>query len=603
MAPRLADQLKSSTTAGRAATPVVLPRWRIRVALLGCLLLIGPLVFRLGELQVMQHADLQGEARRLIDKELVLQPQRGMITDRHGNILAMDIERESLWVVPRFIPADTAPKLALTLAPLIDRETEDLLEAMTDDTRYWVRVARWLEPEVAAQIAALEEPGLQLRYEPRRIYPQGEFAAHIVGAVNHNGDGITGVESFYNTTLQGITGTLTAEFDSQENPIAIAPQQVSPARDGMHLALTLDPFVQDLITRELRQAVNDHSADGGTIVVLEPATGAIRGMVSWPPFDPNRYGDYPEEVYGRNPAVSDLYEPGSTFKIITVAAGMQARAFTADTLVNDTGTVWRGDTQLRNWNAGANGMLDPGGVLYYSSNIGALQLNEMTGAEAFYRAIREFGFGRPTGVDLGGEESGLVHDPSSSQYNDITLLTNSYGQGIAATPLQLTRAVAAIANDGVLMRPYIVAERCNSDGCIATEPLAESQVVEPGVAWTVRRMLVHSANHYAPVVWATQTGSYADQWLVPGYEVGAKTGTSSIPLPGGGYDPSFTIGSVAGFAPAEQARYAILVKIDRPKDDIWGVATAIPVFYNIVDELMRYERLAPNPALFSPGQE
>jgi cell division protein FtsI (penicillin-binding protein 3) len=155
-----------------------------------------------------------------------------------------------------------------------------------------------------------------------------------------------------------------------------------------------------------------------------------------------------------------------------------------------------------------------------------------------------------------------------------------------------------------MMRPYIVERICEDEGarCTDTEPVEAGRPIEPGVAWTVRRMLVNSANHYAPVVWGPRTGSYADQWLVPGYQVGAKTGTSSIPLPGGGYDPSYTIGSVLGFAPAEEARYAVLVKIDRPKDDIWGVATAIPVFYNIIDQLMRYERIPPDPALFSPGQ-
>jgi cell division protein FtsI (penicillin-binding protein 3) len=186
----------------------------------------------------------------------------------------------------------------------------------------------------------------------------------------------------------------------------------------------------------------------------------------------------------------------------------------------------------------------------------------------------------------------------------LTFLTNAYGQGISVTPLQMVQAASAIANDGLMMKPYIVERSCDSSGqsCVETQPVELGRAVEPGVAWTIRRMLVNSANHYAPVVWAAQTGSYSDQWLVPGYQVGAKTGTSSIPIPGGGYDPSYTIGSVLGFAPAEQAKYTVLVKIDRPKDDIWGVSTAIPVYYKVVDQLMRYERIPPDPALFSPGQ-
>ncbi len=588
-----------SSSAGQRVT---IPHWRI-MALLGlAFLLILRMVLRLGELQVVQSADLADKARREINQQVTLHPSRGLITDRHGNVLAMDIERESLWVVPAQIPANRAPQLALTLAPLIGRDEREILTALTDSEKYWLPIARWLDPAVAERIEMLEEPGLRLIYEPRRIYPQNAFASQIIGATNFNGDGISGVESYYNTALKGITGTLTAEFDPVNNPIAIAPQERRPARDGVNLRLTIDPFIQHMVEDALKAAVEQHNADGGTILVIEPDTGAIRGMASWPPFDPNRYGDYPPEVYSRNPAVSDLYEPGSTFKIITVAAGMQTGAFTADTAINDPGVVNRFGDRFHNWNHGGNGVIDPGGVLYHSSNVGALQLNEMTGAEDFYRIVRDFGFGASTGIDLGGEEQGIVHGPSSPFFNDVLLLTNSYGQGISMTPLQLTRAVAAIANDGVLMRPYVVEEICDADECTLTEPTEVRQVVDPGVAWTVRRMLVHSANHYAPVVWSSRTGSWADQWLVPGYQVGAKTGTASIPLPGGGYDPSFTIGSVVGFAPADDARYAVLVKIDRPKDDIWGVGTAIPVFYEVVDELMDYARVQPNPGLVSPSQ-
>jgi cell division protein FtsI (penicillin-binding protein 3) len=167
----------------------------------------------------------------------------------------------------------------------------------------------------------------------------------------------------------------------------------------------------------------------------------------------------------------------------------------------------------------------------------------------------------------------------------------------------MVQAAGAIANNGVMMRPYIVERRCQAERCTDTAPTKAGQPIEPGVAWTIRRMLVNSANHYAPVVWAAQTGSYDDQWLVPGYQVAAKTGTSSIPLEGGGYDPSYTIGSVLGFAPAEDARYVILVKIDRPKDDIWGVTTAIPVYYSVVDQLLRYEKIPPDPTLAASGQE
>ncbi len=602
MATRFGAQSRIGANSTALNGQVTIPRWRIRALLLFCAGLTLVVVFRLVQVQVLEHTVWLERARAEIDQQVVLQPQRGVITDRAGNVLAMDVERESLWAVPPLITADDAPKLALVLAPLIQRDASDIQAVLTSDQQY-VRLARWLEPEIAEQISLLEEQGLRLEYEPRRVYPQDTLAAQVVGATNHEGDGISGVESFYDSALRGVAGTLTAEFDPARNPIAIAPQYTDPPRNGVNVQLTIDPLVQHLIEAELRETVQQHNADGGTILVMEPSTGAIRGMASWPPFDPNEYFEYPEEVFSRNPAVSNVYEPGSTFKMITVAIGMQTRAFTADTLVNDTGVLYRYGQPLRNWNGAANGMLDPGGVLYHSSNVGAMLLNELIGEEDFYRYVEAFGFGQPTGVDLGGEEAGIVPKPGSPGYDELKLLVNSYGQGIAVTPLQMVRAAAVIANDGVMMTPYVVEQRCENGECIQHKPEEGVQVIEPGVAWTVRRMLVQSANHYSPVVWAASTGNWGDQWLVPGYQVCAKTGTSSIPSEGGGYDPNFTIGSVLGFAPAEEARYVVLVKIDRPKDDIWGVRTAVPVYQRIVDQLLQYERIPPDATLRSPGQQ
>lgn len=594
----------AASPAARPAPPVRvrLERWRINALLVLALLMLGSVLLRLGDLQVLRHAELSARAERLIELQLPIEPTRGTITDRMGNVLAMDVDRKSLAVVPQDVRRERIPALALALSGLVGRPAHEIEALLNDRDRQWVRIARWLEPEVARQIAALEEPGLWLEYDPHRVYPQGSFAAQLIGAVNDNGDGISGIEGFNNEALKGVAGMREGEFDSHMRPIAIAPMHEVPPRDGVHIQMTIDPLIQYVAEHELKEAVERHSADGGSIIVMDVRSGAIRGMASWPPFDPNNYAAYPPEVYGRNPAISNVYEPGSTFKMITVAAGLQSRAFTADTLVSDTGVIWRHSYSLKNWNAAGNGMLDASGVIYYSSNVGALLLNELTGPERFYQVVADFGLGSPTGIELGGEEQGIVNAWGGPAYNDLTFLTNAYGQGISATPLQMVTAAAAIANDGVMMRPYIVERRCEGEVCTDTEPVVAGRPVEPAVAWTVRRMMVNSAKHYAPVVWGPRTGNWSDQWLVPGYQIGAKTGTSSIPLLGGGYDPSYTIGSVLGFGPAEDAHFAVLVKIDRPKDDIWGVATAIPVFYRVMDELMRYERIPPDPALFSPGQ-
>jgi cell division protein FtsI (penicillin-binding protein 3) len=234
-------------------------------------------------------------------------------------------------------------------------------------------------------------------------------------------------------------------------------------------------------------------------------------------------------------------------------------------------------------------------VLYYSSNIGALQLNELTGPQQFYKTVRAFGYGSATDVDIAGESDGIVKYPDASDWSPLDLDTNAFGQSIAVTPLQQARMVAAIGNDGKLMRPYIVQKRCHADNCTETRPQQVGQPVSPEVAHEVRQMLVRSANHYV------NAAPPDDLWLVPGYAVGAKTGTSQIPDGQGGYGEG-TIGSVAGLAPAENARYAILVKIDYPKDDIWGVATALPVYRSIAAQLLRYERIAPDPGMVGPDQ-
>ena len=589
------------TRSAQTNRPVKLSRWRINAVLIVTFLLLSRIVVRLGDLQVVQHEHLSSMARSEIDKQVVIQPHRGTIRDSKGNVLALDVDRESLYVVPSLIDPAGAPKLALVLSGLLGMPESDILTALQDQNHYWLSIKRWLKPEISERIAALDEPGLRLIPEPRRVYPQGSFAAQTIGAVNFDGAGISGVEGFYDTELKGITGTITAEWDAANNPIWIAPQQNQPATDGTDLELTLDPLVQHVIETELKAAVDKHHADGATAIVLDVKTGAIRGMASYPTFDPNRYNDYAPEVYNRNPAISKLYEPGSTFKIVTVVAGLQTRSFTADTQVNDPGVIDRYGESLGNWDRSGHGPINPAQVLYYSSNVGALQLNEITGADKFYTMVGAFGYGKPTGVDIAGEEAGIVNDPRAPDFSPIVLDTNAYGQGIAVTPLQQVRMVAAVGNDGKLMQPYIVQKRCHSDVCETTQPKQVGQPIEPGVAWTIRRMLVNSANHYAPVVWAPITGSYADTWLVPGYQVCAKTGTSSIPDGHGGYGEG-TIGSVVGLAPADDARYAILVKIDRPKDDIWGVSTAIPVYQAIAEQLLRYERIAPDAGLIGPGQ-
>ncbi|HEX5688692.1 MAG TPA: penicillin-binding protein 2, partial [Roseiflexaceae bacterium] len=589
-----------ATRSLQSSRPVTLSRWRINALLLVALFVIGRIILQLGNIQVLQHAELSERANSEIDRRVTIQPSRGVIRDRLGNVLALDVDRESLYVNPGLVDQRDVPKMALVLAGLLGMPSGDV-QARLEDREHYSRIARWLEPAIAERVSSLKEQepemwaGLDLVPEPRRVYPQGSYAAHTIGAVNYEGVGISGVEGFYDTELKGITGTITAEWDPANNPIWITPPQTQPASNGADIELTLDPLVQHVIENELKTAVDAHDAAGGSIVVLDVKTGAIRGLASYPTFDPNRYTDYTPEEYNLNPAIGNLYEPGSTFKILTIAAGLQAHAFTPETTVDDPGVIDRYDWSLSNWDGGGHGPITPAQVLYYSSNVGALQFNEITGAEKFYATVKAFGYGQPTGVDMAGESDGIVKYPESPNWTPLDLDTNAFGQAIAVTPLQQARMVAAVGNDGKLMRPFIVQKRCHANNCVETTPQQVGQPISPEVAHTVRQMLIGSANHYV------NSAPPDDLWLVPGYAVGAKTGTSDIPDGHGGYTGE-VIGSVLGLAPIENARYAILVKIDRPADDAFGVVTAIPVFRSVAAQLLRYERIAPDPALVGPEQ-
>ncbi|HEU5099373.1 MAG TPA: penicillin-binding protein 2, partial [Roseiflexaceae bacterium] len=396
----------------KANKPIAISRWRMNAVLLVAVLGIGGVSLRLGNLQIVQHDTLTQLARGEINQEIKIPPRRGTIRDRAGNVLALDVDRESLFVVPQQIDQRNAPRLALMLSSLLGRPASEIQIALQDQTKLWVPLTRWLDPEIAKQVQKLaeveNEPGLRMIYEPRRVYPQGSLAAQTIGAVNFEGVGISGVEGYYDDVLKGVTGTITAEVDAQQNPIWIAPQQSTPASNGADLELTLDPLVQHVIETELKAAVEKHSASGGTVIVLDPRTGAIRGMASYPTFDPNRYNDYSPEMYNINPAVGKVYEPGSTFKIVTVSAGLQVGAFTPETQVDDPGIIDRYDTTIGNFDQNGHGMITPGDVLMYSSNVGALRFNELTGPEKFYDIVHKYGFGKPTGVDLAGEEAGIV---------------------------------------------------------------------------------------------------------------------------------------------------------------------------------------------------
>lgn len=590
-------------------TPV--PRWRIHILLLLVLamtLAISQQLFRVQIDQKLRGKRLDELVQNDLTRRDVLQPRRGTIYDRNGVALAMNVNMPSLYVDSTQVKEPE--KLALMLSPIINRPAAELLPILKNKEREWTRLARWISLDAAAQIKKLGEngelpSGLSLIPEAQRAYPQGEFASRIVGVANYEGVGISGVEAFYDSEIKGITGTLQAERSGSagQDPIWIAPQRIVEPQDGIDIKLTIDSTVQKLVEDELKKVVEEQQASGATILVMDPNNGEILGMATSPTYDPNKFTEYPAEVLNRNNALTDVYEPGSTMKVIMTAMGLQTGAFTPETTVYDGGTIDRYGYSIGNWNRAGNGVQTPAQMLINSSNVAALQFGEKVGRDNFYKYLKLFGYGQLTGIDLGGEGEGIVNWPEDNPDNwtDLTLDQNSFGQGIAVTPIQHLAAYAVIANGGLLMWPHVVKEKCDGTRCTAVKPRTVRRVVDQAVTDQLRAMLTKNAERYGASFWYWNGNGFFDQPLVPGYRVAAKTGTSQIPVKGG-YDNNAVIGSVVGWAPAENPRIAVLVKVDRPKKAQYGIEAAIPVYQRVVSKLMSHFRIPPDPSYVADGQ-
>jgi len=562
-----------------------------------CLLGVG-LVIRLAYWQLTQAAPLQKKiaAQHALDEPVPA--QRGSIYDANLDLLAGSVSVDYVYAVPNQIkkPAEVAAKLSTVLEVPVDQ----LLPVLSDKTRAYVRLAggRRVTPEVSEQIAKLRLGGIFLEPTTRRTYPGGQLGAHVLGFVDNEGAGWYGLEGQYGGQtggpVGGKPGRLRAERDTAGNEIAFSERNWQPPEDGLDLVLTIDRTVQYVAERELDRAIVQHRASGGTVIVMNPKTGAVLAMASRPGFDPNKFEESAQQTeLFANPAVTLLYEPGSTFKVITMAAALNERLVTPQTTYNDTGVLNIGGFTIRNWDFKANGVTNMTQLLEKSSNIGAAWVGRQLGLERFYRYVNAFGFGQKTGIDLQGENGGIVKDPKAKDWYEVDLATNSFGQAISVTPMQMVTAVSAIANGGILMRPYVVRQVQHPDTkkvVSQTQPQIVRQVVNRETAATLLTMM-HSA---------AENGETRGT-LVPGFKVAGKTGTAQIPdLVKGGYESQWTIASFVGAVPAEDPQFVILVKIDRPQDEPWGSLIAKPAFSIIAQELTRYRKLRPTEPIRTP---
>lgn len=567
------------------------PRRRLR--LVGALLIgfLFVILAQLVQVQIVDHHFYKEWAEYQRVRPIVMdEPPRGVIRDRNGHLLAGNAVMYSIEAdIAYVLNAEKAASAIGALLPVPAAHVQQLLES----EKPWVQIASPVSKEVGEEIAALEIPGVTVRSLWTRKYPEGVLASHLLGFCNSEGVGFYGVEGFYDQVLQQEKVEYEGPLDpaSEQIPWTVAPL-VLP-KPGAGLVLTLDRTLQGLVEEELARSVHEYRAAGGTIIVMDPRTFEILALASLPSYDPGRYTQYFDRSPPpfEDPAVSQQYEPGSVFKILTVAAALDAGLVTPETMYHDQGWIEVGGLVVENASRQAYGDQRVADVLIKSLNVGASWLSTQLGPERFYRYVQAFGIGRPTGVDLAGEVAGQLWLPQDyERWHDSSLGTNAFGQGLAVTPIQMIAAVATVANDGTRLRPHVVSQRIDSEGVVSTfRPVIADQVISPQTARTLTQMMVQVVEQGVP------------QARVEGYRIAGKTGTAQIPIPGG-YDKEGTITTFIGFGPVPDPELIILVKLDRPETSPWAFETAARTFQRLAAQLFVTLGIPPDDVRVAEAQ-
>jgi cell division protein FtsI (penicillin-binding protein 3) len=536
-------------------------------------------VARLVQIQLVRHDDYVGRAQRQQERTLALNPVRGPIVDVKGRILAESIAAESIYADPQAIidraAAAKAIGAALGIAP---REIADKLSG----TGSFVWIARQLPMETAAGVRRLRLPGVYFLDEHRRSYPRGTLAANVIGYVGLDGEGLAGIEHSLDSKVRGRAGRVTLLRDARRGMYQVGGDGANRPVDGNGVELTIDSVVQFIAEGALSKAMETYRATGGSAIVMEPSTGAILAMASLPSFDPNRFRDYSPTAW-RNRNVQDIYEPGSTFKVVTASAGLEEGVVTPSQILDcGNGSIQIGNTEIHEHGHNAYGLITFEEAMVHSSNVGAIRVGLALGQERFYRYIRRFGFGDRTGIPLPGEQPGLVR--RTERWSQLSNASISIGQEISVTPLQVVDAIATVANGGVRVTPKIVERVVDSGGNTVWEPprTPPARVVSEKTAAVLNEILKS--------VVARGTGQPA---ALAEHIVAGKTGTAQKSARGG-YSPDKFVASFGGYVPADRPRLVILVVVDEPRGAQYGGTVAAPVFKEIAESTLRYLGVAPS---------
>jgi cell division protein FtsI (penicillin-binding protein 3) len=528
---------------------------------------------RLYDLQVRKHDHYAGIARRQQQDIVELEPPRGTIYDARGRELAVSVNAESLFANPADIENPVA--VARQLAAELDL-SQAALERTLGSQRRFVWIKRKLDPPQAAKVRALDIEGLGFIDESKRYYPSRRIAGHLLGFVGTDHTGLEGLERQYDSVIAGEAVLRTVLRDAYRQALDSPEHQFADVEPGQDLHLTIDVTIQQIVERELAAAVEEAGGTGGSAIVLDPWSGAILAMTSLPYFDPNRFSESDASRW-RIRSITDVFEPGSTFKMVTVATALEANLVDPNDLIDcERGGITIKRIRIRDHHPYAE--LTVREILAKSSNVGAIKIGMMAGPERLDKQVRSFGFGRPTGVDLPGESGGLLRP--REEWAPMADIFMSFGHGLAVTSLQLVNSFAAVANGGTLYTPYIVRA---VGGTEARRAESVGRVLHPATARSVERLLEA----------VVETGT-AKRAQIPGYRVAGKTGTPQKLAEGGrSYSNSRYMASFVGFAPARRPRVVCLVMIDEPAGGLEGGAIAAPTFAAIVRSVLTYLRVPP----------
>ncbi len=554
---------------------------RLRIfEILFALSIVG-LIARLFFWQVIKASELAKLGQLQYSRQENLISSRGSIFAADGSYLVAD---ENDWTIfATKVDLKESPRtVANKLAPLLSKKAENI-EALLNKDGVWLPIEYRVKNDIKKNIESLKLAGVGFEEEPGRYYPEGSSSAHMLGFVGKDSQGKNigyfGLEGYYDLTLAGKPGLINRESGADGIPILFGNSKEVNATGGVDLVTNIDKRVQLTVEKELKNAMTTYEAKSGTVIMMNPKTGAIIAMASLPSFAPATYWKYTNDEF-KNPAITDTFEPGSIFKPIVMAAALDAKVVDENTKCDICDAPVKVDKyEIDTWNHEHHPDSSMANIIINSDNIGMVFVGNKLGSSKLYDYLYKFGFGKKTGIDLQGEVNIPLRE--KEKWSIIDLATTTFGQGIAVTPIQILQGISVIANKGNMVKPIVVKEIKNGDWTSEIKPQAEGKVISDIAAKEIKDMMV-----------ATVKEGEA-KWAAPaGFKIAGKTGTAQIPI-AGHYDPTKTIASFVGFAPADDPKFVMLVTLYEPQSSIYGAETAAPLWFNIAKDLFPYFGIQP----------